>query len=224
MFRGPRMNSLKFTLLTDGSSDQVLIRHLEWLVHRHLPQTTTVQSEWADLRTLREKPIGLAERIQRAIELYPCDVLFVHRDAEKQDPQLRYDEIAAAVRSIPVFAESLVWVCVVPVRMQEAWLLFDESAIRRGRGEPERPTGSRPAGSRQARESGRSKVVSAARAPHGKRAIQSTAQTSSKSSGSSEDSRLHRRLLAAASARRVWQARLRYPSGVPAQRMGGWMM
>ena len=92
------MNDLKFTLLTDGSSDQVLIRHLEWLVHRHLARTTTVQSEWADLRTLREKPSHLAERIQRAIELYPCDVLFVHRDAAKQEPQRRYDEIAAAVR------------------------------------------------------------------------------------------------------------------------------
>ncbi len=128
------MNSLKFTLLSDGSSDEVLIRHLEWLVRRHVAPTTTIQSEWADLRSLREKPIGLAERIKRALEFYPCDVLFVHRDAERQDPQHRYDEIANAIESIPSVTEAIVGV--VPVRMQEAWLLFDESAIRRAAGNP----------------------------------------------------------------------------------------
>jgi hypothetical protein len=128
------MNDLKFTLLADGSSDQVLIRHLEWFVRRQVAPTTTIQSEWADLRSIHPKPANLSERIHRAIELYPCDLLFVHRDAEKQDPQLRYDEIAAAVRSITSVAESVV--SVVPVRMQEAWLLFDECAIRWAAGNP----------------------------------------------------------------------------------------
>ena len=128
------MNDLKLTLLTDGSSDQVLIRHLEWLVHRHVAPTTTIQLEWADLRSFREKPTGLADRIQRAMEFYPCDLLFVHRDAERQDPQLRYDEIADAFESNSSTKESVVGV--VPVRMQEAWLLFDEFAIRKAAGNP----------------------------------------------------------------------------------------
>ena len=80
------MNNLKFALLTDGSSDQVLLRHLEWVVRRHVSPTTTIQSEWADLRSFHPKPVGLSERIQRASEFYPSDLLFVHRDAEKQDP------------------------------------------------------------------------------------------------------------------------------------------
>lgn len=134
MFRGPEMNDLKLTLLTDGSSDQVLIRHLEWLVHRHVAPTTTIQLEWADLRSLREKPAGLSERIERALEFYPCDLLFVHRDAEKQDPQFRYDEITAAFESVS--GEKTRVVGVDPVRMQEAWLLFDESAIRKAAGNP----------------------------------------------------------------------------------------
>ena len=132
--RGPRMNSLKFTLLTDGTSDQALIRHLEWLVKRHIAQSTTIQSEWADLSSLREKPTGLVERIRRAIEFYPCDLLFVHRDAERQDPELRHEEVAAAVESVSSLVEPAV--AVVPVRMLEAWLLFDEPAIRYAAGNP----------------------------------------------------------------------------------------
>jgi len=66
-----------------------------------------------------------------AAELYPCDVLFVHRDAEKQTPELRREQIAglvvrAGVRHIPV----------VPVRMTEAWLLPQEKAIRSAAGNP----------------------------------------------------------------------------------------
>ncbi|MFN0089482.1 MAG: hypothetical protein ACKVWR_04305 [Acidimicrobiales bacterium] len=61
------------------------------------------------------------------------DLVFVHRDAENQSPQLRRDEIErgrhAAGLEGPV-------VPVVPVRMTEAWLLLDEQAIRRVAGKP----------------------------------------------------------------------------------------
>jgi hypothetical protein len=128
------MNDLKFTLLTDGSSDRVLVRHLEWLVRRHIPRATTIQMEWADLRSFRPKPTNLTDRIQKAFEFYPADLLFVHRDAERQDPQLRYSEIQNAVESLASVIPSTV--AVVPVRMQEAWLLFDEAAIRWAAGNP----------------------------------------------------------------------------------------
>ena len=61
---------------------------------------------------------------------YPCQLLFVHRDAEKQDPGVRYREIEAANRT------GRSHVCVVPVRMQEAWLLHDETALREAAGRP----------------------------------------------------------------------------------------
>ncbi|MBL8231577.1 MAG: hypothetical protein JNL98_23980 [Bryobacterales bacterium] len=65
------------------------------------------------------------------MDLYPCDALFVHRDAEGFPSSLRREEIAAAARGIPTLH-----VPVVPVRMTEAWLLADEQAIRRAAGNP----------------------------------------------------------------------------------------
>ncbi len=63
---------------------------------------------------------------------HPCDVLFVHRDAEKEPKERRLKEIraAAGTAGFPPF------VPVVPVRMTEAWLLIDETAIRQAAGNP----------------------------------------------------------------------------------------
>ena len=128
------MTSLRYTLLSDGSSDRALIPILTWVVSEHLP-TSAIQADWADLRRLPRVPQGLSARIAAALELYPCDLLFVHRDAERQPAIDRVAEVEAAVEelgprvSVPV-------VSVVPVRMQEAWLLIDESAIRRASGNP----------------------------------------------------------------------------------------
>jgi hypothetical protein len=80
------------------------------------------------------KPTSLSAGIEKAIEFYPSDLLFVHRDAEKRDSQIRYDEIEAAIRSISSNTEPMV--AVLPVCMQETWLLFDESAIRKAAGNP----------------------------------------------------------------------------------------
>jgi hypothetical protein len=66
-----------------------------------------------------------------AVDLYPCDILFVHRDAEGQDPAQRRDEIATALTTNPI-----TWVPVIPVRMTEAWLLADQRAIRMAAGNP----------------------------------------------------------------------------------------
>ena len=75
-------------------------------------------------------PRGLAERISKAVQLYPCAILFVHRDAEREDLETRVREIAAAAHpSVP-------HVPIVPVRMQEAWLLHDETALRQAAGRP----------------------------------------------------------------------------------------
>ena len=121
---------VRATLVTDGSSDVVLVRILEWLVSQLTPQEIEVR--WADLRFVRKRPQGLSERLAVAIELYPCRVLFVHRDAEGQNPELRYTEIQAANQTVCPH------VCVVPVRMQEAWLLHDEVALRQA---ADRPSG-----------------------------------------------------------------------------------
>lgn len=129
------MSRLRFTLLSDGSSDRALLPLLRRLLEEHLP-ATALQGEWADLRRLPQPPQGLDARIRTSIDLYPCDLLFVHRDAESQPPSQRRDEILSALRQIPPEAGPPPSVCVIPVRMQEAWLLVDEQAIRKAAGNP----------------------------------------------------------------------------------------
>jgi hypothetical protein len=126
---------LNFTLLTDGSSDRVLLPILRWLLIEHLP-STPINGQWADLSAVRTKPADLSQRILSALRLYPCDLLFVHRDAEAQPADLRYDEIMQAYSRAALKADKPPYICVVPIRMQEAWLLLDEQAIRSSAGNP----------------------------------------------------------------------------------------
>lgn len=127
------MEFMRCTFVTDGSSDRQLIPILEWVL-RNVGKIPSISSQWADF-SRGKKPAGLAARIERALELYPCDLLFIHRDAEKQAPEWRVQEINDALAEIQQHHIPPA-VCVVPVRMQEAWLLFDESAIRNAAGNP----------------------------------------------------------------------------------------
>jgi hypothetical protein len=96
---------------------------------------TPIDSEWADLRFLPEKPQGLVEKIKVSFELYPCQIIFIHRDSDREPIGNRKNEIEDAVAE--AFGENPpIFVCVIPVRMQEAWLLFDQSAIRWAAGNP----------------------------------------------------------------------------------------
>ncbi len=62
-----------------------------------------------------------------ALALYPCDLLFVHRDAEGESREARVAEIRDRLEQVGSMQTAI---CVVPVRMQETWLLFDEVAVR----------------------------------------------------------------------------------------------
>ena len=66
------MDRLEFTLLSDGSSDAILLRPLTWLLEQHL--SVPVNGTWADLRRLRNPPKNLETRIRQALELYPSDL------------------------------------------------------------------------------------------------------------------------------------------------------
>ncbi len=124
------MTFLTCTLLSDGSSDRALLPVLQWLLRQHSQRD--FQPQWADLRRLRRPPRLLPQRIQVTLQLYPCDLLFVHRDAEGGDRAERVEEIRRCLAEL----EDQTVVCVVPVRMQEAWFLFDEHALRRAAGNP----------------------------------------------------------------------------------------
>jgi hypothetical protein len=119
------MKRLRYTLLADGSSDQALMPVIDWLLGQKLPAWRIVP-QFARLGAVG---LALAQRVPAALMMFPCDLLFVHRDAEGVPATQRLREIAEAMccydqRYVPV----------VPVRMTEAWLLSDERAIRRAAG------------------------------------------------------------------------------------------
>ena len=119
---------LTSTLVADGRSDRVLLPLLERLLDEHCPGPYR-SPHFAGL------PAGLplTERIRQALDLYPCDLLFVHRDAERQSPASRIEEIQLALTGLAGRPAS---VSIIPVRMTEAWLLVDEAAIRAAAGNP----------------------------------------------------------------------------------------
>jgi hypothetical protein len=121
---------LTFTLLSDGSSDRALSPVLQWLLRQN--SLRDFEAQWADLRGLRRPPRSLADRIQATLALYPCDLLFVHRDAENLPRTARVEEIQKHLDA----ARRPMTVCVVPIKMQEAWFLFNEAAIRRAADNP----------------------------------------------------------------------------------------
>ena len=128
------MRHLQFTLFADGPTDRALLPILDWLI-RETHQPDTIAHEFLSKPELRTD-LSLTERLRIVLDLAPCDILFIHRDAEKQDPRLRYDEIAKAVATLSAQHANVPHVCVVPVRMTEAWLLVDELAIRQAAGRP----------------------------------------------------------------------------------------
>lgn len=122
----------RYTLVADGPSDRALLPIIDWVLRRCGPQPPQLsERQFLDPRILDAPPRPLRDRIRRALELFPCDVLFVHRDAETAKRQDRVDEIERSLLS-----GGPPHVCLVPVRMTEAWLLIDEPAIRSAAGNP----------------------------------------------------------------------------------------
>lgn len=129
------MNELHYTLVTDGSSDQAFLPILDWSLTR-CGYSGAIQGRYADLRHLRHKPKSLVERIRASVDLYPCDILFIHRDCETDTVRKRTDEIDEAMRIASTNRQYPQHICVVPKRMMEAWLLINESKIRTASGNP----------------------------------------------------------------------------------------
>ncbi len=123
-----------YTLLSDGVSDQALMPIITRVLEEQMPHVT-IEPQWANLQRLPKPPKTLPQRILAALQLYPCDLLFVHRDAEREPLIKRDKEIEEAVEALTEPLEAR-WIAVIPVRMQEAWLLVEEAAIRRAAGNP----------------------------------------------------------------------------------------
>ena len=118
---------LTYTLITDGSSDRALIPIINWA----LDQVDGVRynSQYAEISL--KQSAGLFRRAEAAINVYECDILFVHRDAESSNIDRRIEEIKNQLSKL-----NKPHIPVVPIRMTEAWLLVDEQAIRSAASNP----------------------------------------------------------------------------------------
>ena len=135
------MKEISYTLLSEGTSDTALLPIITWLLRQYL-QDYAIQPDWADLQPLdKNRRRTLADRILASIELYPCNLLFVHRDADREPHSKRVTEIRRAVAIATRSGFDVPAICVIPVRMTEAWLLFNENAIRMA---AENPRGRQP--------------------------------------------------------------------------------
>jgi hypothetical protein len=123
------VKGLTYTLLGDGSSDRLLDYPIRWALTSL--GVSVELGQWADLRYASPRPTTLPDRARAALELYPAELLLVHRDAERIPLGTRLREVESAVRTV-----AKQHVAVVPVRMTEAWFLHDEAAIRRASGNP----------------------------------------------------------------------------------------
>jgi len=122
------MKILTATVIVDGSSDRTLLPIIQFLLDEWSPSPHRIHfAEGLHAGSLRS-------RLPKAVELYPCDLLFIHRDAENQPVEVRIEEIRDAAA---LLQEQMPYVCLVPVRMTESWLLLDEVAIRSAAGNPQ---------------------------------------------------------------------------------------
>lgn len=127
------MTTFRYTLVADGPTDACLVYIINWVLGQDSQKRfSEFRGQYADTRWFLDPPKGLSDRITAGLRQFPCDVLFVHRDAERESVEKRWREIRDAISS----GEPPAHVPVVPVRMTEAWLLIDERAIRRAADNP----------------------------------------------------------------------------------------
>ena len=123
------MKRVSATLVTDGSSDRLLKPLIELLFDEYTDLPYQVNCA-EGLTPLAE---GLKSRIKSALELFPCDFLFVHRDDEGVGITVRQREIE---NSWPGSQQTTALICVIPTRMTEAWLIANAKPIRLAVGNP----------------------------------------------------------------------------------------
>ncbi len=109
---------IRSVLCADGESDKALLPILVWAIRQALPEASVARPKFLVTK-------GIDATISTARQYEP-DIVFVHRDAERETYQARCKEIPQSKDVVPV----------VPVRMTEAWLLIDKGALRRAANNP----------------------------------------------------------------------------------------
>ncbi len=114
------MRSIRYVLLSDGRSDFALKHIINWTL-RDIVNDIEIEEP-----VLIKRDGKIEDHLEEIFTDYNPDVVFVHRDAEKMTWNARRKEIPEHLDTIPV----------IPVKMMEAWLLIDKSAIRKAAGNP----------------------------------------------------------------------------------------
>jgi len=131
---------VQFVLISEGSSDNGLISHLESVcIYAGADEARGIALD----RQRLPPSVGnkVSDKLRAAMILEPQANLFlIHRDSDAPDPQLRYEEVRQAVNECQLQKP---WVAIIPIQETEAWLLLDESAIRRI---ASKPNGTKPLG------------------------------------------------------------------------------
>lgn len=125
------MQVIRYTLLAEGPSDIALMPILDWLWAQHR-RHDLVEGSFADLEYNNLQSRSVENQIGPAMDLFPCDYLFVHRDADRESLETRRAQVKAAIQRAACGPA----VCVIPVRMTEAWMLFNATAIRKAADNP----------------------------------------------------------------------------------------
>lgn len=121
------MLRISFLLICEGASDAALVPHLEDLCL--LCGAHEVSGVAPDLRLLRDE-VGhsVIDKLTAGLQLEPAvDLVFVHRDSDGPDADLRREEIISALGAAKSSPEGIP---LVPVQETEAWLILDEQQIR----------------------------------------------------------------------------------------------
>ncbi|MFH9353762.1 DUF4276 family protein [Kitasatospora sp. NPDC017646] len=118
--------TIRMLFTGEGTSDNGLVPHVESIASMSGTQVSVTSPDFGRLGfTGAHSVIEKLRTVRKFGDDY--DLLVVHRDADRDHPQKRRNEIADAVaREWPGHPH----IAVVPVRMLEAWLLLDEAGIR----------------------------------------------------------------------------------------------
>lgn len=115
------VRQLPYAVVADGGTDRVLQPIIEWTIQQLDPTVDILEPDF-------DKRRGSLSDFLASYSDGPL-LVFVHRDGETASYEDRLAEFKGVVdpRVVPV----------IPIRMTEAWLLIDGSAIARAAGNPQ---------------------------------------------------------------------------------------
>ncbi|NVB36962.1 hypothetical protein G6O69_03915 [Pseudenhygromyxa sp. WMMC2535] len=147
---------VNFLLISEGSSEEPLVLHLESLCLR--AGAMEVSGRWVDFGKYPNPPgkkIGAQLKWVMA-HFRDYNLVFIHRDADARDDADIRDVITRGVEEseLPVACVAL-----VPIQELEAWLLLDESMIRAVAGNPRGRAPLELPGTKQAEERANPKEI-----------------------------------------------------------------